>query len=152
MTERKNQLHAVLAVEDEARKASDKVIEETMDLFKSKSDFFDGVRKVYEPRIEEGEQLPPETKKMVTTVGEKLNYAREAIIRFLNITLTKDQTNASTEAVSEIKIGNDTFNFSGTTLLTLAKHLRRIRDIYNAIPTLDSLKDWEIDEVERKGV
>ena len=54
--------------------------DEAMVTFVKRSDHFDGVSKVFVSSVEDAQAIPPEKKEIVTTVKEKLDYAKKDII------------------------------------------------------------------------
>lgn len=146
----KNALHSLLAVETDLKNVSNKIKNETGTTFIKKDDHFEGLLKVY-VAIEEGNNFSDkeEKKEIVTTVVEKLEYAKKAIANGLNATLSKEETNASGTATAELKVGEINFGMlSATSLLALEKELVAIRKVYGVIPTLDPAKPWKRDEME----
>lgn len=149
----KNALHSLLAVETDLKNVSNKIKNETIVTFVKKDDHFEGLLKVYEA-LEEGKvgnnfSDKEEHKEIVTTVVEKLAYAKKAIAKGINATLSKEETNASGTAFAELKVGTTSFgDLSATSLLSLEKELIAIRKVYGTIPTLDPAKPWKRDEME----
>ena len=147
------QLHAVLAAETDLRGASDRILDETKRTFVKKPHLFQGVLKTYEKTHEDGANFPGEHTKVDSTVAEKLQYASQAIAAYIDNTLTKEKTNAATSA-DVILSGGDTFvaGLPAPALLNFAERLRQIREMLEAIPTLEPGKFWEQDKDERPGV
>lgn len=145
----KNMLHSLLAVENDLKNVASKVLGETVNTFTKKDDHFDGLRKEYVAFKEEDSFTNnTEKKEIVTTVKEKLEYTINPIVKALNATLSKEETNSSGKAVAELKVGSEVFGtFSATTLLALEKELVKVRDMYKRIPTLDPVKVWDRDEM-----
>jgi len=137
-----NMLHQVLAVESDLNQQAKNISDECLTTFVKKADHFDGIEKLYKPYNEDGEKKEPEIKDVVTTVDEKLDYTEESMIKAIDATLTKEETNASGKAKNTITINGKTVTLSATSLIALEKYLVRIRDQYKAIPTLDPTKRW----------
>jgi hypothetical protein len=143
----KTLLHQVLAVENDKKQQASRILQETISTFTKKADHFDGIKKLYSSKNTSGDQIPPEIKKVVTTVSEKLNYAKQSIIDAIDVQLTKEETNASGIVNANLKIDNVDFgDFSSTSLLALESYLVKIRDAYKTIPTLDPVKEWKKSE------
>jgi len=139
-------LHQLLAVESDLNQQAKNIQEETVSTFTKKQDLFDGVLKLYKPNEEGGEQIPPESKEIVTTVTEKLDYAKAAVIKAIDATISKEETNASGNAKAELKVDGINFGkFSATSLIALEKFLVRLREEYKCIPTLDPARTWTKD-------
>lgn len=143
----KNQLHQLLAVENDRKQQAINIMNETVATFQKKPDHFDGMRKDYHAVEEDGMKIPPEYKEIVTTVKDKLNYSEEAVIKAIDAHISKEETNSSGGANAVLKIGDTEFNLSATSLLALESHLIKIRNMYKAIPTLDPAKKWSKDEM-----
>lgn len=139
----KNQLHQLLAVENERKIQANNILQETIDTFSKKHDHFDGLIKTYEAHEEEGQKIPPEIKEIVTTVKDKLTYSQQAISKGIDAQISKEETNASGIVKTELKIGDTTFgDLSATSLLALEQFLVKVRNMYKVIPTLDPTKKW----------
>jgi hypothetical protein len=131
-----------IVVEPEKRGAYDKIVGETQKVFKG-ADLFKGLEKVYQPKVEGGDPLPSDSKKLVTTVKKRLAWTEQMVIGLLDFEATRDKTNL--KAVSDIeldgvKLATGVPVFS---LLSLEKRLKEIRAYYDAIPTLDMSVEWK---------
>lgn len=149
MSDKKNPIHALLAVEGDIKNVATKILNETMNTFSKRSEHFDGIKKAY---VSEDESAVgtnnTELKEVVTTVAEKINYSAPAIAAGINIQLSKEQTNSSGEVEAELIVGDTNFGkLSATALLTLEKEMLKVRNMYLQIPTLDPAKTWSLDEV-----
>lgn len=139
----KNQLHQLLAVENERKIQANNILQETIETFSKKHDHFDGIVKIYESYDESDQKIPPETKEIVTTVKEKLEYSQQAISKGIDAQISKEETNASGTVKAELKVNSKSFgDFSATSLLALEQHLVKIRSMYKLIPTLDPTRKW----------
>lgn len=152
----KNKLHQLLAVEPDLRAQAMKLLNEAKgDTFKKKADHFDGFSRTYEPfEVAEGEnptRVAGEYKEIVTTVDEKLAFVQRALVKSIDAQISKEETNASGDAMAELVVGDQAFMLSATSLLQLEKDLTQVRDMYNSIPTLDPVYRWE-DASGRAGV
>jgi hypothetical protein len=143
---KKNQLHALLAVENDRKTRGNKILEEAVTTFTKKQDHFDGVRKSYVAREEGGIEPPMETKEIVTTVAAKVNYAKDAIIRGIDAQVSKEETNNGGEAKAMLSVdGTEIGELSATSLLALESWAIKVRSMYDAIPTLDPARVWNVD-------
>jgi hypothetical protein len=138
-------LHQLLAVEGDLNQKGKLILEETTATLSKKQDLFDGLLKTYISSEDNGEQIPPESKEIVTTVAEKLDYAKDAVIKSIDATISKEETNASGNAKAPLILddGTDFGTLSATSLIALEKFLVRIRETYKAIPTLDPSRSWK---------
>jgi hypothetical protein len=150
-----NMLHQLLAVESDLAQQSRNILDvETKATFTKKQDLFDGVMKVYTPSESDGELIPTETKEIVTTVKEKLDYAKDAVIKAIDATLSKEETNASGNAKASLILddGTDFGVLSATSLIALEKNLIRIREVYKEIPTVDPARTWTHDPTQSRAI
>jgi hypothetical protein len=147
----KTKLHEILAVESDVQAVAQKVMTETLETFTKKPDRFTGHLKVYRPFVqEEGKELETEAagaKKIVTeTVPGKLEYTNSNLARWFDVVLEKEGTNQL--AKSDVIIEGTALcsDVPATMLLGLETKLKKVRDYYDAIPTLQPGKEWELDE------
>ena len=150
-------LHQLLAVRQDLEKKGQMILTETVNTFIKKSEHFDGVIKTYTPMAEGSEEIPPEVKEMVTTVGKKVLYSETAITAALDARVSVEESNASGTVKSELVVQNgdqvQSFgSFSAISLLALEEWLTRIRTMYQEIPTLDPTKTWFKDTNQGEGV
>jgi hypothetical protein len=111
-----------------------------------KEELFNGFSKTYRKLDEEGEEYPPESKKVQLNVNEILNDVSKCMIELFDTTFTKDYNNCFASA--NIKIDGNTIieKAPATFILFLEKQLNDIKTIINNIPVLDSNEDWKLDE------
>ena len=131
-----------IAVEKEIKSAWEKIKAETFKVFKG-SDLFVGMEKTYTPKSDSEEPLPPVKKEAVTTVSERLTWTQKFMVPLLDYELTRDAGNMSAKA--DIKIGDNVIisQVPVTTLLSLEKRLKELREIYDSAPTLDLSREWK---------
>ena len=138
-----SQLHELLAVEGDLRNKSTLILQETVKTFTTKQDHFDGLDKNYVPDREDGEKIPPESKKIATTVADKMHYTEDSLVEAMNAQLSKEETNASGKAIAELELDNVKFGtFSATSLLALEQFFNKVREAWRTIPTLDPTRTW----------
>ncbi len=139
----KNQLHQLLAVEQDRRGRATEILQEAGVLFTKKNEHLDGIVKVYRPKDDTGDVIPDEIKEIVTTVADKLKYTVPFISKAIDAQLSKEETNASGLARAELLIDDHSFGeLAATSLLALEQHLQRLLGLYRVIPTLDPAKRW----------
>lgn len=144
-------LHELLAVEKEAKDVFAKILEETSKTFNQRSAHFLESRKSYSPFREEDKDRPDEEfTPMVTTVQEKLDYAQEHIVRFMDIEIQKERANQNAKADVIVELPDGTTQVvlekaPVTFLVQMESVLERIRKVYGEIPTLDPAKVWTLD-------
>jgi hypothetical protein len=143
----KNKLHELLAVEQDRKHKSAQAIGEAISVFTKKDAQFDGMVKRYvTTESEDTELIPDEAKEMVSTVKDKLEAVMEAVIAGIDAHVSKEETNCSNTAKSELKVGDTDFGtLSATTLLALEGHLAKLKELYAAVPVLDNTRKWDFD-------
>ncbi len=143
----KNKLHELLAVEQDRKHKATQAIGEAVGVFTKKDVQFDGMTKRYvTTEAEDSELIPDETKEMVSTTKDKLESVMEAVIAGIDAHVSKEETNASGIARSELKVGETDFGtLSATTLLALEGHLGKLKELYVTLPVLDNTRNWNFD-------
>lgn len=140
-------LHELLAVEPDLKGAAEKIIAETINTFTKKPNHFEARHKNYRPKDEDGDTFAPERQEMVTTVPKKLDHTQDVVVRYLDAVAQKEVTNTEASAVLEVD-GTPLIDtpLPATLLLALEGRLKQLREVYNAIPTLDPSETWKWDE------
>jgi hypothetical protein len=147
-----NQLHSLLAVEQDLVQQNNNVFSEASSFFVKKSDHFDGIKKVYVSKEADSELVPPEGKEVISTVQEQLGYIAESFVKALDATVSKEQTNSSGNAKASLLIGTTEFSLSATSLLAMEKYLTKYRDLCKVIPSLDESKVWSKDDSTTRAI
>lgn len=145
-------LHELLSVESDLEGIWRKILEETTATFNKKVERFFGAVRTLE-WFEEGQpEVPAEHKELTTTVDEKLAYQEKAVVRYFDALLQKERTNQ--EAKADIVIDGKTIasGLPATFLLGLESRLKRVREVYDSIPTLPPNVKWEQDETKGDGI
>lgn len=139
------QLHQVLAVEGDLQGKAQKIIAETVKTFTDKQHLFYGGIKRYEPYDAEDPGMPEELKEIDDTVPNKLRYALNTFVKYLDCIASKEATNAV--ATAPLVIGGQTIHeaLPATLLLALENKLRGIRPVLEAMPTLTKGVEWKPD-------
>lgn len=146
-------LHELLAVEGDLQGLFNRILGETSTTFDKKEEHFTehtrDLKMFDESRQKENVS---EHKVMMTTVDEKLRYAKGPIIRYLDAVLQKDATNQ--KAVADLVIDGKTLahDVPATTLLGFETKLRGVREMFEQIPTLQPGIDWQLDTSRGSGV
>lgn len=139
-------LHEILAVEADLRQTAIKVTDECLRTFKDKATHFMKHHRRLKMFEQDNVEHVEENKEMVTTVADKLSYVEDHIIRYYDAVLQKELTNQ--QATADIKLPDGAViaqDVPATFLLGLEEKLKRVRAIYEAIPTLQPGKKWEPD-------
>ena len=141
-------LHEVLAVEGSRRGAFDKVLAETMNIFKERTGLFSAFERRYEPFSEEdaNERGVVERQSMTTTVPKRLSYLGGFLEQYIDTVYQKEATN--TQALGSLNLGNGT-EIGGLPvafLLNLESTLARVRDVLHETPTHAAGIKWVEDD------
>lgn len=111
-----------------------------------KADLFQGFSKTYEKKDEEGESLPPESKKVQFRVDDVLKTVVNSLAEFFDITATKDYANMGAVADVEASGGKILEGVPVTHLLFLEKQLVDLRTFFGNLPELDDAESWQRDD------
>jgi len=110
-----------------------------------KTEPIQGIVKTYQPKNEEGEQLPPERKLVQVKVHQTVREVAEVFGKFLDTTLTKDVGNCSAKANLIVDGTVLVKDVPVTTLLFLEKKLVDWVTFFRKLPTLDPADEWSFD-------
>ena len=110
-----------------------------------KPDLLNGLTRNYRPLKEDGEQLPPEIKRVQITVPEVVGEVRAAMSTMFDAVLTQDVGN--TLAHADIKVGDNVVlaKVPLTYLLFLEKQVTDLETFVGDLPTLDPAESWKED-------
>jgi len=157
MSEKKNQakLHELLAVESDLEATAQKIISEAAVTFVKKQEHFLGYRKslrMFEEHRKQEEEAATESKALVTTVDEKLDYVLKNAIKYYDAILQKESTNQS--AVADLVVDGHVLveNAPATWLLGMESRLKLLRTVYEVIPTWTPGVDWVPAPEQGKGI
>jgi hypothetical protein len=104
-----------------------------------------GISRTYQPKDEEGEQLPPESTRVQVKAEDVLRETAKTLTRLFDVTATKDWANCTARAdvtvdgrvlVSEVPVAY---------LLFLEKQLTDINTFVRKLPVLDASESWTQD-------
>ncbi len=146
-------LHELLAVEGDLSNTADKVIAEAVNTFTKKNEHFAGqVRAVKMFDVNREGENSTEEKALVTTVQKKLDYVGGIVAKYWDAILRKEQTNQNARA-DLIFDGEVVYkDLPATFLLGMESRLKKLRVIYEAVPTLNPNVVWELDPAAGEGV
>lgn len=137
-------LNQIIAVEKGVKA---KTYRDISDLYKllQKPQLMAGLSRSYTPKDDEGDQLPPESTEVQTSVAPLLDDLARLMSRGIDVTLTKDTTNMSAKA--DIKVGTLVLatGVPVSSLLYLEKQLADLHTELKALPTLDLSERWHYD-------
>jgi hypothetical protein len=104
-----------------------------------------GISRTYRPKDEEGEQLPPESKKVEVKAEEIIRKTTEVLTKLFDVTATKDWTNCSARA-DVIVDGNVLLSQVPVSyLLFIEKQLVDLQAFIKKLPVLDASETWNFD-------
>ena len=140
--EMSKKLHHHIVIEPELKGSLEKQRNETLKVFKG-GNLFEGFIKNYTPKEDSGDPLQKEEKKVVTTVHERLKWTEKFIVSMLDYEITRDHCNQTANADLVVDGVVLVKNVPVSTLLSLEGRLKQIREVYDAMPTLDMSRPWE---------
>jgi len=110
-----------------------------------KTPLLSGLSRTYQPRDEEGEQLPPESTRVQVKVDDVLADVRSSLTRLFDVTATKDWANCVARA--DVKVDGTTLlrDVPVTYLLFLEKQLKELQAFVKNLPVLDAAETWTFD-------
>lgn len=107
-----------------------------------KGQLLSGIARSYQPRDDEGEQLPPESTRVQLRTDQVVADVRKALTRLFDVVATKDHANTS--AMADIVVDGVTIadGVPATYLLFLEKQLVDLATFIRKLPTLDPSESW----------
>lgn len=104
-----------------------------------------GISRTYQPKDEEGEQLPPESTRVQVKAEDVLRGTAKALTRLFDVTATKDWSNC--EARADVTVDGRTLlgDVPVSYLLFLEKQLIDLNAFIRRLPILDASEAWSID-------
>lgn len=138
-------LNQIVAVE---KGVKSRVYGEITEMHKTsqKPELFNGFAKAYRKKDEDGEDYPPERKKVQMVADAMLAKAATLLTELIDVTATKDWGNchafADVEMEGQVLIKNAPVPF----LLFLEKQITDLHAFVDKLPMLDEADDWSKDE------
>ena len=104
-----------------------------------------GIARTYQPKDEEGEQLPPESTRVQVKTEEVLRRTAATLTRLFDVTATKDWANCTARA--DVVVDGRTLveGVPVTYLLFLEKQLTDLHTFVKKLPVLDAAEEWSRD-------
>lgn len=111
-----------------------------------KAALLSGIARNYQPKDEDGEQLPSESTKVQVHADEVLGDVSKTLTRLFDVTATKDYGNA--EAMADVVVDGVTLIVDAPVpfLLFLEKQLTDVSTFVRKLPILDPSENWSVDE------
>ncbi len=110
-----------------------------------KAEPFNGFARTYRKKDEEGEDFPPEKKKVSASVTELLKRVAKLETEAFDVEATKDWANCTAKADVVVEGRVLIAQAPATFLLFLEKQLSDLRTIATELPLLDEGEDWSVD-------
>jgi hypothetical protein len=105
-----------------------------------------GISRVYQPKDEEGEQLPPESTRVQIKADDVIRRTAAIMTRLFDVTATKDWANCSAKADVTVDGRTVLRDVPVSYLLFLEKQLTDLHTFVKKLPLLDAAEDWTFDE------
>lgn len=137
-------LHQVIAAERGAIAESEKKLAEVKHILAigGERNPLTGLTRTYQPRAEDGDELPPERRNVQLTVPELLTYARTELARLFDVKYAREQGN--TEAKADVVIDGTPLlrDVPAGYLLFLENQVTQLIALIEKLPTLDPAEEW----------
>ncbi|MFD6277721.1 hypothetical protein ACFWFI_19435 [Streptomyces sp. NPDC060209] len=104
-----------------------------------------GISRTYQPKDEEGEQLPPESARVQIKAEEALREMSASLTRLFDVTATKDWANCSARADVTVDGRTVVGEVPVSYLLFLEKQLTDLHTFVKKLPVLDASESWSLD-------
>ena len=139
-------LNQIIAVEKGVKSKSFSELTEAHHLL-LKPALLSGISRSYQPKDDEGEQLPPESTKVQVKAEEVLRKTAATLTRLFDVTATKDWANCVAKA--DITVDGTVLlkDVPVTYLLFLEKQLTDLHTFIKKLPVLDAGESWVQDAV-----
>jgi hypothetical protein len=137
-------LHQILAINKSVRASAERTLTDAYHQLQKPAPFL-GLTRRYEPLNEDGEQLPPESTKVQTTVHEQIGVVGDALARYLDVTAAQEWTNC--KATADVVVDGQIIIERAPVLflLFLERKLVDLKTFIAKLPTLDPSEEWDFD-------
>ena len=138
-------LNQIIAVEKGVKSRSFSELTEAHHALQ-KSALLSGIARTYQPKDEEGEQLPPESTRVQVRTEEVLRDIATTLTKLFDVTATKDATNCVAKA--NVVVDDQTLltDVPVSYLLFLEKQLADMHTFIRKLPVLDAAESWTFNE------
>ncbi|MGE7391173.1 hypothetical protein ACQKM2_37465 [Streptomyces sp. NPDC004126] len=104
-----------------------------------------GISRTYQPKDEEGEQLPPESTRVQVKAEDVLRATANTLTRLFDVTATKDWANRT--AAADVVVDGSVLlaQVPVPYLLFLEKQLTDLNTFVRKLPVLDASESWNVD-------
>ena len=137
-------LNQIIAVEKGVKSKSFQELTEAHHTVQ-KAALLSGISRTYQPKDEEGEQLPPESTRVQIKAEEVLRQTAATLTRLFDVTATKDWANCVAKA--DVTVDGRTLvkDVPVSYLLFLEKQLTDLHTFVKKLPILDAAESWAHD-------
>ncbi|MFF4246519.1 hypothetical protein ACFYY2_18910 [Streptomyces sp. NPDC001822] len=104
-----------------------------------------GISRTYQPKNEEGEQLPPESSRVQVKAEDALREMSVSLTRLFDVTATKDWANCTARADVSVDGRVIVPEVPVSYLLFLEKQLTDLHTFVKKLPVLDASESWSLD-------
>ncbi|WP_431044990.1 hypothetical protein ACQUSR_25750 [Streptomyces sp. P1-3] len=104
-----------------------------------------GISRTYQPKDEEGEQLPPESTRVQVKAEDVLRETATTLTRLFDVTATKDWANCTARADVTVEGRALLRDVPVSYLLFLEKQLSDLGTFLRKLPILDAAESWSLD-------
>ena len=104
-----------------------------------------GISRTYQPKDEEGEQLPPESTRVQVRTEDVLRQTAKTLTRLFDVTATKDWANCVARADVTVEGRVLLTGVPVAYLLFLEKQLTDLNTFVRKLPVLDAAESWTQD-------
>lgn len=138
-------LNQIIAVEKGVKSRTQRELTDVYHVLQ-KPALLSGISRVYRPKDDDGETLPPESTKVQVRSEEALRDVAKTLTRLFDVVATKDWANR--EATADVVVEGQTIlpRVPVTYLLFLEKQLNDVRTLIDKLPILDAAETWTYDE------
>lgn len=145
-------LHEILAVEGSLEKTARHLTDGAITTFGKENLFTGRVRELTMFDEAQAHLNTREEQKLETTVDEIVDYAANGVADYYDVVYQKELANQ--KAIADLEVDGTVIakDVPAVFLLGLETKLGRLRDMYQAVPTLQPGTKWIIDPTERSGV
>lgn len=137
-------LNQLIAIAQTKKSNAKKAEEKAYHAFQ-KAEQFNGIKREYSPLNDNGEKLPPESKKLQLRVDDLVADTKLALTDMMNVVVGQDQGNR--HAVADVVVDGETLltDVPAVSLIFLEKQLKDLQTYVSKIPVLDTTENWELD-------
>ncbi|GAA1919170.1 hypothetical protein GCM10009716_29920 [Streptomyces sodiiphilus] len=104
-----------------------------------------GISRTYQPKDEDGEQLPPESTRVQVKAEDVLRDNAKTLTRLFDVTATKDWANCAARADVTVEGRTLLREVPVSYLLFLEKQLAELGSFLRRLPVLDAAESWNMD-------